>query len=249
MLRAEEQSIETLLGALSSFLIWDVRPPLDTLTAVIPQLVAMLSQTDNTKIAVQLCQFLCYLSDGGIHFAQSLLDAGANNQLRLLLTKSDEKIVAAALQALRHLTLMKNTSQRYVSCGREQSIKSGCDHDWRVPLWTRLKTIGHDLSEIDLIICQNTELFKANHDDVSENENNFAETGLGYEGQVGLRCVHCGSMPFARAHFSIVFPGMYHERAQVFHKCCFSHYLSYNIFRQHWKFCSKFASHGRITFL
>ena len=216
LLDSDESFIGILLDVLSSFVSWVDRPPINNLPQFLTQLAPMLSQIDDAKIIDGLCKVLSYLCDGGAHFAQSLIDAGVDIELKLLLTRRNQTIVASALAAMRHLMLMKNHSQRYLPCRQVPSINAVNDHvvalgrDWSIPLWTRLQTKSYDLSKIDLIICENIELFKETLKDHSDAESNFAETGLAYEGQIGLRCIHCGQMPFARAHFSIVYPGLFY---------------------------------------
>lgn len=61
-----------------------------------------------------------------------------------------------------------------------------------------------DMCELDRLTCQNVEMFQATEEDANDRE---AEAGSARIGQVGLRCIHCGQSPFARAHFSTVYPG------------------------------------------
>lgn len=59
------------------------------------------------------------------------------------------------------------------------------------------------LSPLDVITCQNVEVFKATAGDVADHEGTVTVN----KGQVGFRCIHCAKNPFAKAEYSSVFPG------------------------------------------
>lgn len=84
---------------------------------------------------------------------------------------------------------------------QEEEIK-----DWTVtPLTSRISEKSYiKVCELDMITCQNVEMFKASEEDTNDRE---AEAGSAIIGQVGLRCIHCGRSPFAKAQFSTVYPG------------------------------------------
>ena len=61
------------------------------------------------------------------------------------------------------------------------------------------------ISSLDLITCQNVEVFKASAGDVADHQGSSGMTVN--KGQVGFRCIHCSKNPFAKAEYSSVFPG------------------------------------------
>ena len=61
-----------------------------------------------------------------------------------------------------------------------------------------------NMCELDRLTCQSVEMFQATEEDAIDRE---AEAGSAKIGQVGLRCIHCGQSPFAKAQFSTVYPG------------------------------------------
>jgi len=64
-----------------------------------------------------------------------------------------------------------------------------------------------NLSHLDIIICQNVEVFQASSSDVSDHE---TYGGMSVNaGQIGLRCIHCARTPFAKADYSAVFPASF----------------------------------------
>ena len=62
-----------------------------------------------------------------------------------------------------------------------------------------------NLSPLDVITCQNVEVFKASAADVADHEGSSGMTV--HKGQMGFRCIHCAKNPFAKAEYSAVFPG------------------------------------------
>ena len=67
--------------------------------------------------------------------------------------------------------------------------------------------VPDNLSHLDIIICQNVEVFQASSSDVSDHE---TYGGMSVNsGQIGLRCIHCARTPFAKADYSAVFPASF----------------------------------------
>ena len=94
-----------------------------------------------------------------------------------------------------------SVSRREEPKERKEELK-----EWLVSPLTGVMHTQHytNLLELDFITCQNVEMFRATKDDANDREK---EAGAAIAGQIGLRCIHCGLSPFARAHFSTVYPG------------------------------------------
>lgn len=63
-----------------------------------------------------------------------------------------------------------------------------------------------NMSSLDVITCQNAEMFQASAADVADHESSISGGMSVTVGQIGFRCIHCAKSPFAKAEFSSIFP-------------------------------------------
>ncbi len=110
-------------------------------------------------------------------------------------------VIKTTLKACKDARRGQNVIAESVSMRHQESTE-----EWVLsPLTSTTQTQTYmGLSELDLITCQNVEMFTASEEDTNDRE---AEAGSAIIGQVGLRCKNCGKSPFAKAQFSIVYPG------------------------------------------
>ena len=63
-----------------------------------------------------------------------------------------------------------------------------------------------NLSEMDVLVCKNVEVFQATQEDVTESEmSNSSQTRVVID-QIGIRCVHCDRASFSAPENSIIYP-------------------------------------------
>ena len=191
------------------------------------QITALLQDDNKDCVISEVCKIVVYLCGDQGPYTKVLIDLGIKARLMQLLTHKSEVTVTAALRAIRCLMLptTKNitlpiempseaiTSHHWNSCDSQHqeaivqptyptsAEKEDIINKWVIsPLTAAMKrqsSYSDNLCEMDFIICQNVEMFKASEEDTNE----------ATLGQVGFRCIHCGSSPFARAQFSTVYPG------------------------------------------
>lgn len=64
------------------------------------------------------------------------------------------------------------------------------------------------LSEEELALCSNIEIFAASHSDIPESTHTEQPKGsASFLGQVGLQCLHCARSPLTTEPHSVIFPG------------------------------------------
>ena len=230
-----ESSSRTLIEAVSKCLISKLRPTLKIIYSLVPQFAKMLEDESNECVKNEVCKAIVYLCVDDSPCIKAFIDIGIKTRLMHLLTHQSEVIVAAALRALRSLVLRApSTNQDEVTStevvmtvaspprneeikrnhftirtsNETKRIKQEETYEWLVlPLIDSTHQQAYvNLYDLDLITCQNVEMFKATIDDTDDREK---EAGAAMVGQVGLRCIHCGVSPFARAQLSVVYPGEY----------------------------------------
>ena len=170
-----------------------------------------------TNIIIESCTILSTLADGCPRIVQALLDLGTKRRLMQLLTHENETVVVSALRTCRYLVPpMDVTASREVPVSpikfspshRARRQKLSRD-EWKIspliPSMLISEYSSQGMTDVDILVCQNVEMFRASEEDVTARQNEA--TGAFVVGQVGLRCVHCGLTPFAKAQFSTVFPG------------------------------------------
>ncbi len=231
-----DESRSIFAEAISTFYSHKTLPDTSTISTFAPQLVELLHNETGTCLINEICKSLTYLCTDNSPSMKIFIEHGMKNRLMHLLTHQDEVTVTAALRALRCLVLPKTSrNQGHETPGIEAevaettmstSIDRGAaqDHaiqssesnddpiektetkEWMVlPLSKVLDPYNSQhLSEVDFIACQNVEIFQATSEDTNDREK---EAGAAIQGQIGLRCIHCGPSPFARAQFSSVYPG------------------------------------------
>ncbi len=209
---SDDLSLDTLLEATSQFFLNKSRPNTDMIKHLFPTILSLLSQDKEASIIIAACKIISYLAEDSPSTSQMFLEAGAKKKLMQLLTHRDESAVAMALRAIRYLVPPKSTIGREVvsavstapcpSPTWEPEEKS-TPKTWLLSPLLGDKLHGIDirgLREIDVLTCQNVEMFKSLKVDESQ-------CGAFFKGQIGIRCLHCGRSPFATVEFSTVFPG------------------------------------------
>jgi hypothetical protein len=227
-------SYRIFIEAISVFCSCDTRPLQDVCATLIPQLAGLLQKESDERVVDEVSKVIIYLCANNTLCIKAFIHHGTKTRLMYLLTHKSEVIIAASLRVLRCLVLPKvsldqdrvNPSEEVeeaaislpVSREANQNLVTSVKPN-HVKLTKRDKAKGWsaipmidptssqastNLCDLDLIICQNVEIFKATIDDANDREK---EAGTAIVGQVGLRCIHCGLSPFARAQFSTVYPG------------------------------------------
>ncbi len=211
---SDDLSLDTLLEATSQFFLNKSRPNIDMIKPLFPTILSLLSQDKEASIIIAACKVISYLAEDSPSTSQTFLEAGARKKLMQLLTHKDENLVAMALRAIRYLVPPKSTK----SSGREivnvVSTAPSSPPTWEAEgkstskTWLLSPLLGdklhgvdiRSLREMDVLTCQNIEMFKSSKVDEKQ-------CGAFFSGQIGIRCIHCGRSPFATVQFSTVFPG------------------------------------------
>lgn len=63
-----------------------------------------------------------------------------------------------------------------------------------------------NIAPLDVLTCQNVEMFQATAADVADHESSTSGGMSVTVGQIGFRCIHCAKSPFAKAELSSIFP-------------------------------------------
>ena len=63
-----------------------------------------------------------------------------------------------------------------------------------------------NIAPLDILTCQNVEMFQATAADVADHESSTSGGMSVTVGQIGFRCIHCAKSPFAKAELSSIFP-------------------------------------------
>jgi len=203
--------------AISACFASRTRPTANVLVPLVKQIVEMLHYSKDESMINELCKAIVYLCTDNSPCIKMFIDHGVKIGLMNLLNNQSEVIVTASLRALRCLIHPKYPTTDQVSStdiplvnstprNNLYKLQGNNPNQWLVsPLIHPMNQESRgNLNEIDLLICQSVELFEATKDDADDRE---TEAGLGFVGQIGIRCIHCGQSPFARAQFSIVYPG------------------------------------------
>ena len=205
-------SIKTAVWTISQLCSTKPQPKFDLIASVISKVVAKLEISNEDDVLAEICWLLSSLSDGCDSCIQTLLDAGVKSKLLALVSHKEESVVAPALRALRRLvpkecSLLSDRPKidRMIRGNECLEIKSTVSLPMTMIPSTRRPP--KNLSELDIITCQNVEVFQAKSEDVVDCLSRSSHEGMINTGQIGLRCLHCGSTPFAKADCSTVFPG------------------------------------------
>ena len=207
-------SLNTLLRAISMFFSHDVHPSIDSVSCLLPFIVDMLNDSRESTIIVESCKVLSLLADGCPKAVRLLLDLGTKRRLMHLMNHEEESVVVSALRTCRYLVSPKEAREphskglpvspiRLHKAAKEVPKNTSADL-WKIsPLMSSIDGSSDEIQDIDILVCQNVEMFKASKEDIST----CSSEGALILGQIGLRCMHCGTSPFTRAKFSTVFPG------------------------------------------
>ena len=185
------------------------RPSCTSLDPFLPQIIRMLDARQDANVIIQCSKFITYLADGSPQIVKALLRHGAKKCLMQLLSHSEESVVVSALRASRYLVPPKVSHPACdVPISPIQSIKpslGSAEKEWTLsPLMSAALVAQYSkMPEIDIVVCQNVELFKASEQDISSMAIMLGVSIVA--GQVGIRCRHCSKTPFASD--KVVFPG------------------------------------------
>jgi len=225
------------VGALSQLLCDKSPISLDAVSSTIPRLVKLLDIKDDSDMISRVSHIISDLCFGNTSCIQAVIDAGAKPKLTSLLTHHTEIVVTSTLRALRSLVPPRDSSPSHCThSARVSSSKRKLDYS---KLLSPLKLIHpstqypKSLSELKIMTCQNVEFFQATVAEVNNHEIEFEAVRVHFAvgsiraEQVGLRCIHCGHTPLAKACFSTVFPrsissiaaSLCHMAAVHFTKC------------------------------
>jgi hypothetical protein len=202
-------SLDTLLKAISAFFEHAIHPSLDLITPLFPRIIEMLSSDRESSVIVGSCEILSRLSNTCPQVIQSLIDLGTKKRLMQLMSHEDEAVVVSSLRTCRYLVPPRNAAVSRdlpISPTRvfasPKRLKYAPMNDWKIsPLIPHSEVCIDNIIELDVLVCQNVELFRSTEEDV-----HASKTAQRF-GQVGLRCIHCEKSPFVRAEYSTVFPG------------------------------------------
>jgi len=227
-----EQSRKTFLDTISVFSSFSVHPDLSVVIPGIPGIINLMKPESDESVIIETCKVVSYLCANVASCVKIFLQCGLKSNLMLLLSHRNEEVVTSALRTLRSLVPLNDPAALGQVCQESKSdlheesvqqeienistlseeLNDSCseqendDKEWLIsPLTNAIcRTIQEKMYEKDLIACQNIEMFKATEDDTVDRA---TEAGAVIIGQVGIRCIHCGVSPFARAQFSTVYPG------------------------------------------
>jgi len=226
------EASRTCMDALSHLFYDKPRIRFATIAPTIPRLVKLLDIDDDPDMLSRVSQILSDLCYGDACCIQAVIDAGAKPRLTNLLTHQIEAIVTSALRALRSLVLRRDTSpiSHYTHSARVSSSKRKLDYLKvlsPIKLITPSTQYPRNLSEFEVMICENVEFFQVTGAEETDHEMEFESVGSTRAEHAGLRCIHCGQTPFVVAYFSTVFPrrissiaaSLYHMADMHFTKC------------------------------
>lgn len=205
-------SLNTVLETLNGFFDHEERPSLTILDQDLPNIVKLLEDKREATVIIHCSKILSYLADGYPQTVQALLRLGAKGRLMQLLSHDDEAVVVSVLRASRYLVPPKlNTQSRLVTISPIKMSKCSVRmyDQWRVsPLMPSTESSYDQMAQVDILVCQNVELFMASEQDIAS-QNTTDNTGHGNiaVGQVGIRCIHCATHSEANVQCATIFPG------------------------------------------
>jgi len=170
----------------------------------------MLDARHDANVIIQCSKFIAYLADGSPQIVKALLRHGAKKCLMQLLSHSEESVVVSVLRASRYLVPPREARPACdVPVSPIKVIKpnmGSIEKEWTLSPMMSAELVAQyssEMPEIDIVVCQNVELFKASEQDVSSMAMMLGVSIVA--SQVGIRCRHCSKTPFASD--KIVFPG------------------------------------------
>lgn len=201
-----------MLETLNKFFDHEERPSLTLLDQDLPNIVKLLEEKRDANVIIYCSKIISYLADGYPQTVQVLLRLGAKGRLMQLLSHSDEAVVVSVLRASRYLVPPKvSTNSRLVTISPIKMSKCSVPlyEQWTVsPLMPSTQGFCNEMTPVDILACQNTEMFMATEQDItSQKMMDHTFHGNITVGQIGIRCIHCATNSERTVQCATIFPG------------------------------------------